>query len=143
MLFALSCVQNKNTWVNRQFHNVTAHYNGYYWARENIKEGVNKIERATPDDFGKMIPLFVYGDEKTAKSNVSYFDKALEKESRVIKYHSMLIKGVEHCKWIDENYLVMGQAHFYKKEYYDAIDVFEYIVRTYPKTETKYRALLW
>ena len=129
--------------MNRQFHNVTSHYNGYYWARENIKEGKDKIERATPDDFGKLIPLFVYGDEKTVKSNVSYFDKALEKESRVIKYHSMLIKGKEYCRWIDENYLVMAQAHFYKKEYYDAIDVLEYIVRTYPKTETKYRALLW
>jgi tetratricopeptide (TPR) repeat protein len=129
--------------VNRQFHNVTAHYNGYYWARENIKEGLDKIQRATADDFGKLIPLFVYGDEKTVKNSNSYFDKALEKESRVIKYHSMNIKGKEYCKWIPANYLVLGEAHFYKKEYYDAIDVFEFIVRSYPKTQVKYQALLW
>jgi tetratricopeptide (TPR) repeat protein len=143
LVLGWGCSQEKNTTMNRWFHNLTAHYNGYFWARENIKEGVDKIERSTPDDFGKLIPLFVYGDDKTAKSNKSFFDKAIEKESRVIKFHSMLIKGKEYCKWIDENYLVLGQAHFYEKEYFDAIDVFEYIVRQYPKTETRYLALLW
>jgi tetratricopeptide (TPR) repeat protein len=143
LLIGQSCSQEKNTLVNRTFHNLTAHYNGYFWARENIKEGVDKIQRSTPDDFGKLIPLFVYGDEKTVKSNISYFDKAIEKESRVIKFHSMLIKGKEYCKWIDENYLVMGQAHFYKKDYFAAIEVFEYIVRQYPNSQTRYQALMW
>jgi tetratricopeptide (TPR) repeat protein len=143
VFFAISCSQKKNTYVNRTFHNVTSHYNGYYWARENIKEGVDKIRRSYNEDYSKLLPLFVYGDEKQVKSNSGNFDKAIEKISRVIAYHSMLIKGKEYVKWIDENYLVLGQAHFYKKDYYAAIEVFEYIVRQYPLTPTKYQALMW
>ena len=55
-------------------------------------------------------------------------DKAIRKGSVVIQRHSMKIKGKEYCKWIDDNYLMIGKAYFYKGEF----DLHVEFVRGYP-----------
>lgn len=137
------CSTKKNTLVSRSYHRLTARYNGYYWAREAIKEGLDKLDKAHVDDYGKILSFYRYADEKTAKGASVYWDKAINKTSTVIAKHSMNIKGSEKNKWIDENYLVLGQGHYYKRDYYSAIEVFEYIVKQYKNTPTKYLALIW
>lgn len=143
LLLVNSCSTKKNRWVNRQYHNLTAHYNGYFWAREAIKEGIDKLDRSHVDDHDKILPFYRYADDKAAKTNSPTWDKAISKTSMVIAKHSMLIKGTEYCRWIDENYMVLGQGHFFKRDYYAAIEVFEYIVRQYKNSPTRYEALLW
>ncbi len=138
-----ACSTKKNRWLNRRYHNLTAHYNGYFWAREAIKDGLEKLDKSHVDDYDKILTFYRYADDKAGKANSPTWDKAIQKTSTVIAKHSMLIKGKEHCKWIDENYLVLGQGHFHKRDYYAAIEVFEYIVRQYKTTPTKYEALLW
>ena len=44
-------------------------------------------------------------------------DKAIKKGSIVIQRHSMKIKGKEYCKWIDDNYFMVGKSYFYKGEF--------------------------
>lgn len=143
LLLVNSCSTKKNRWVNRQYHNLTAHYNGYFWAREAIKEGIDKLDRSHIDDHDKILPFYRYADDKAAKANIPSWDKAITKTSLVIAKHSMLIKGTEYCRWIDENYLVLGQGHFYKRDYYAAVEVFEFMVRQYKNNPTRYLALLW
>ena len=143
IIFGWTCSVKKNTFTARSYHNMTAHYNGYYWANEAIKEGVDKLDKAHVDDYSKILEMYRLGDDKAAKSSANFFDKAITKTSTVIARHSMLIKDKEYCKWIDDNYLTMGIAHYYKRDYYAAIEVFEYIVRQYKNTDTKYKALLW
>ncbi|MBI3503191.1 MAG: tetratricopeptide repeat protein, partial [Bacteroidetes bacterium] len=145
MYFVLfsSCSQKKNTFTSRLFHSLTAHYNGLYWANVNMEEGIFNIERAHKDDYAKILPLFKYGDEKVAKANYPPFDKAIEKTNKVIQWHSMLIDGTEHARWIDQNYLTLGKAHFYKRDYYSAVTVFEYVVKVFPNKPSRYDAFLW
>ena len=65
-------------------------------------------------------------------------DKAIKKGSIVIQKHSMKIKGKEYCKWIDDNYFLVGKAYFYKGEFDEAIKTFSFIKNEYkdnlPKT---------
>ncbi|MEK6614666.1 MAG: tetratricopeptide repeat protein [Bacteroidota bacterium] len=61
----------------------------------------------------------------------------------MIQYHSMLINGKEHNRWIDENYMTLGKSHFYKRDYYAAVTVFEYVVKMYSDNPVKYDAFLW
>lgn len=143
LLLVNSCSTKKNRWVNRQYHNLTAHYNGYFWAREAIKEGIDKLDRSHIDDHDKILPFYRYADEKASKSNAPTWDKAITKTSTVIAKHSMNIKGKEYCRWIDENYLVLGQGHYFKHDYYAAIEVFEFMVRQYKDNPSRYLALLW
>ena len=143
LVLLLGCSTKKNKFPNRAYHNLNARFNGFYWAREALKEGVLKLDKSHVDDYSRILPFYRYADEKAAFSNNSHWDRAITKTSTVIAKHSMLIKGKEHCRWIDENYLVLGQGHYFKRDYFEAIDVFEYVVYKYKDNPSKYLALLW
>lgn len=142
-LLGWSCSQQKNTFTSRTYHNLTARYNGLYWANVSLDEGIANIEKAHKDDYGKILPVFKYADDKAAKANYPQFDRAIEKTSRVIQFHSMLIKGKEYNNWIDDNYMTLGKAHFYKRDYYTAVQMFEYVVKMFADKPTKYNAFIW
>lgn len=147
-MFVASCSQTKNTLMHRGWHNMNARYNGYFYSRENIKETVKKVEKAHKDDFTKMIPLFMYPDNQSAKSYYADFDKTIKKSSVVIQRHTIMNKKSKKeipnaCRWIDENYQLIGQAHFYKRDFFSALEAFEYISKIYPRPESRFTAMLW
>lgn len=142
-LFGWSCSQQKNTFTSRTYHTLHARYNGLYWANVSLAEGIANIEKAHKDDYGKILPVFKYADDKAAKANYPQFDRAIEKTSKVIQFHSMLIKGKEYNNWIDDNYMTLGKAHFYKRDYYTAVQMFEYVVKMFADKPIKYDAFIW
>jgi tetratricopeptide (TPR) repeat protein len=142
-LLLAGCSQKKNTFTSRNFNSLAAHYNGLYWANVNLDEAKTNIEKAQKDDYSKILHVFKYGDEKIAKANFPQLDKAIQKTNKVIQYHSMLIKGHEYCRWIDHNYMTMGMSHFYKRDYYAALLVFDYVVKMFSEKPTRYDAFLW
>jgi len=137
------CSQEKNTFINRGYHNVTSKFNGYYNGREKIREGVKKLESNYKEDYKSLLPLFIYGTEEDAKGVTPEMDLAIEKFSRVIEMHSMSIGGKEYCKWIDDTYMGIGKANFYKQEYDEAKSFFEYVAKEYKRQPIKFEALLW
>ena len=138
-----SCSTKKNRWVNRKYHNTTAKYNGYFNGKESIKKGLNKINENSEDDYSQIITVFKEKDLSASKSAHSYMDKAIRKGSVVIQRHSMKIKGKEYCKWIDDNYLMIGKAYFYKGEFDEALKTFLFITDEFKKTETAYMAKIF
>ena len=88
-LFFNSCKTNKNTFIHRGWHNMTARFNGYFYSNENIKETVKKIEKVHKDDFSKIIPLFIYTDNNNSKTFYSDCDKTIKKSSVVIQRHTI------------------------------------------------------
>lgn len=142
-----SCSTKKNTVVSRAFHNLTSHYNGFYYAEESIKEGVEKIESAHKDDFTRLLPIFIYADSKEAKNTYAEMDKAILKSSKVIQRHAIVDKNDKEIagavKWIDDNYLTVGKAQFYKNDYLTALETFEYVAKTYKNDPNSYKAYLW
>ena len=143
LLFSAGCSTKKKSWVNRQFHNTTAKYNGYFNGNESIKRGIKKLEESFVDDYTIILPVFKTGDLKKSKNTHSYMDKAIKKGSIVIQKHSMKIKGKEYCNWIDDNYLMVGKSYFYKGEFEDAIKTFSFIKNEYNKNEIQFDASLW
>jgi tetratricopeptide (TPR) repeat protein len=143
MLLLGACSTKKNTFVNRTFHNITSKYNGYFHAKEIVKEAQKRIEAEHKDDYRKILPVYSLGDDATAKSVIPDMEKAFKKCSEVIKYHSMLIRGKEYCDWIDNTYFVIGQTHYFKKEYYIAAEVFDYVAKEYKAKDTKHLAMIW
>lgn len=128
---------------------MTAHYNGYFNAKEIIKESMKAYRETQKEDFTKILPIYLYADESSASALYPEMDRAILKTSTVIKKHSMpnpekvKQKKNEWCKWIDDNWLVMGQAHFYKREFDAAIEKFKYIQNTYRDSELQYDAQIW
>ena len=106
-----SCSTKKKTWFHRTYHNTTAKYNGYFNGKESLKIGLRKIQEHK-DDYTQILPIYPTGDLKGLKKTHSHMDKAIRKASIVIQKHSIKIKGKEYCKWIDDNYLLLGMAIF-------------------------------
>jgi outer membrane protein assembly factor BamD (BamD/ComL family) len=137
------CSTKKNTFAHRTYHNVTARYNGYFYAKESIKEGVFKLETAHKDDYTRILPIYKLSDEQAAKSIYPEMDRAYQKASTVIQRHSIMLKNVEYVKWIEDNYLAIGISHYYKRDYFPAMEVFDYMIKQYKKSEIKYDAMIW
>lgn len=146
LLSVWGCKTNKNTFIHRGYHNLTARYNGYYYATESIKEGEDKIRKSYKYDYDRLLPVFLVPTNETAKSTFPEFDKAIKKSSNCIQRHTIKDKKGNEIytagKWIDNNWNVIGISHFYKREFFSGIEAFEYVMRSY-KSRDKYKAMIW
>ncbi|MGQ8337238.1 type IX secretion system periplasmic lipoprotein PorW/SprE [Sunxiuqinia sp. A32] len=159
-LYLLSgCSTEKNTRLSRTYHNVTSHYNIYFNGKESLKEGLNRIDRAVEDDYTKLLPIYKSSDPSTGQAATSEMETAVLKASKLIKLHSITKKPKrkkrrtevykrfaskeEYNKWIDDGYLLMGQAYFYMKNYISAVENFSYVVRKFTEEDTKQEAYVW
>lgn len=145
----LSCSTEKDALVNRWFHGTNAHYNGYFNAVELIDKSLTSYKDAYQEDYTNILPVFVIPDEFNKSAVQPDMNTAIQKVSVVITKHSMPSaepgnpKRDEYNKWIDENWLVMGQAYYYMRDYADALARFDYIIGMFEEDEIRYWAKLW
>jgi len=151
ILIWTGCTNKKDGFSYRVFHNTTAKYNGYFYAQESMKEARKILDKEYKEDYDKILPVFVYGDEKTAQSIYPQMERVIDKTQLVIKRHNMEVKGrakkkskrPELNKWIDNNYLLLGQGYFYKKDYFKAGEFLKYVSRKYKDPEVLASANNW
>ena len=129
MLF--SCSTKKNTFLSRNYHSVTAQFNGFYNAKLKVEDGAQKLADSDKDDYNKILHVFKYGDIAKAKAIFPQMDDAIKRCLTEISNNSISIRGHEYCKWIDENWLLIGKAQFYKHDYFPATETFQYISANY------------
>ena len=125
------------------YHKTTAHYNGYFNARERVKQGAKTLAASQADRYDRILPVFKHGDATSAKAVFPDMDEAIKKVSLVIQRHSMEIDGKERNKWIDDCYLLIGVAQFYKHETWTAIESFQFVAAQYRNEPIKYDALMY
>ncbi len=142
ILALCSCSTKKNKFFNRAYHGINAHYNAYFNGNEGLKEGVATLNKDHVDDYTGILPVYRLGTVENAQAVFPQLDLSIKKGSISIQKHSMFIASKEYNKWIDECYMIIGKAQYYKKDFEIAISTFEYIVSTFPNPE-KSEALLW
>ncbi len=146
-----SCTTKKDGFVYRVFHNTTARYNGYFYAKEAMREADMQLAEQQKDDYDEILPIFIMGTEETAQGIFPQMERAIEKSSLVIERHKMNPQGKskkknkrpEMNKWIDDNYLLIGQAYFYKQNYFKAEEMFLFVSRKYKEPEMQALANAW
>lgn len=117
------------------FHNVTAHYNGYYYAREKTFEVEKTILKSLDDDPNQILRLFPRLDTILAKS----YTKDTEE---IIKMASLSIQRHPNSKWVHKNYVLVGKARLYAGDYPNAIQTFKYVNTKSPDINTRHEALI-
>lgn len=143
VLVLASCSTKKNKWNRRVYHNLTSHYNVWWNGDQSVKEGEKKLKESVKDDYTVILPVFNYGTKENAISLNSNMDRAIEKASISIQRHSMRFGGKEYVNWIDDSYLIMAQANFYKQEFIPARRTFDYVVNSYKYNDITHTANLW
>lgn len=137
------CSTKKNTLTRRIHHNINSHYNVYWNGEKSLKEGDKQLKTAVKDDFSKVLPVYNYGTKSNGMSLNSQMDRALEKTSICVQKHSMKFNNRERVKWIDDAYLVMAKAHFYKQDYIPARRTFDFVATEYKDNDIAYVANMW
>ncbi len=145
MLFA--CSTEKDAFLNRTFHGMTARYNGYFNANELLTLSVSNFEKTRKEDFYQVLPIQPTPTLEESKGMHAAIDTAVVKCSKVIRNHSMpsaeFAKEAEYNSWIDENWMTIGKAFYYRKEYEKALKNFQFVKRFFQKDPSKYISELW
>jgi tetratricopeptide (TPR) repeat protein len=129
LLFCASCSKESKNIFSRAYHTTTARYNAYFNGKESLISAIANLEKTHKDDYDKVIPLYIYTNASTVSSVSSSADVAIKKSSKMINKHSMMIKSRQYNRWIDENYMLLGKAQFYKMDYKSATQTFEYVAK--------------
>ncbi|MBL4707870.1 MAG: tetratricopeptide repeat protein [Flavobacteriales bacterium] len=143
VLLATSCSRKKNTSLSRAYHNTTSRYNGYFNARELMKEKDIELRTTLKEDYSQLLPIFIYPTESQSQAMYPDMDKVIEKCSEVIERHSIYKRGKEYIKWIDDSYFLIGKARLYKEELGLAESTFLYVYQNYKKDPARYNGLNW
>jgi tetratricopeptide (TPR) repeat protein len=139
----VGCSQKKNIFTSRAFHNSNAYWNGYFNARDIYKKSLKKRDKTFRYNYRRLLPLYLVQDE-AAKSEIDgEMEKVIKKCSRVIEYHGMDIGGKEHCKWVDDCWMLIGKGYYQQGNTDECFKVFEYIPRKFGNSEVKYEAELF
>ncbi len=156
-----NCSVEKNTDTTRFYHSMTARYNIYFNGYESFKAGVDKIIHGYKDDYAEMLRVFEYSGPETASLCSSDMDKAIQKASKLISLKSItskpefkdsgqlserereLLEKKEYNEWVDDSYLLIGKARFYKHEYTEATAIFNYCITSASDPALKAEASIW
>ncbi len=142
-LMLSGCSTKKNTLTRRMFHNLTSHYNVYFNGEESLKDGDKQLRTLVKDDYTKVLRVYNYGTEQNGTSMNATMDRALEKTAICVQKHSMKFGSRERVRWIDDAFLVMGKAHFYKHDYIPAKRTFDFVATEFSYNDIAYVANMW
>lgn len=108
-----------------------------------MKEGTIELLKSAKENYTHVLPVFNFGTKQEAQLLNPQMDRAIQKASIAIQKHSMVFNGTEKVKWIDDCYMMIGKAYFYKQEYFSARRTFNFVIQEYAYNEIKYTAMLW
>ena len=135
--FLVSCSQEKHTFPNQQWHDLNAHYNGYFLAKEKMKEAENNLELANKDNFNRLLNIYPITNKGSEASIAPMLLESIKKASLPIQRH-------KNSSWVDDCYIVIGKARYYKQEEYDlAVQTFKFINSKSMDPDKRHLALIW
>jgi tetratricopeptide (TPR) repeat protein len=142
-IFFSSCSTKKNTFTRRVYHNLTAHFNVYWNGMDNMRSGVKEFEASVKDNYSLVLPVYNFGDKASINKIGQYCDIGIKKATKTIQKHSMYFNRREYNRWIDDAYMLIGKAYFYKQDYPMARRTFEFVIKGFNDKDIKYDAMLW
>lgn len=132
----MACNPTRDRWINRKWHTLTGHYNVYFNGEIKFNETVETYEKGVQNDFNKVLPIHITPDEAAAKGMTSAMDEVIKKASKSIQMHTI-------GSYTDDSYLLMAKAQFYKRDFFAALEGFQYINSKYPNTDLTKVSTAW
>ena len=140
---------------------MTARYNIYFNGYESFKAGLIKISNGYRDDYAEMLRVFEFSDPASVSMCSSDMERAIQKASKLISLKSItakpelkekspvtdkereLLERKEYNEWVDDSYLLIGKARFYKHEFIEASSLLNYSITGANDPEIKTEASIW
>ena len=106
--------------LRRATQNLSSHYNFHFNATQKLNEILYNARAANKDDFSKLLRFYAITLDATS-SQKGDLDSILIKANDAILLHDL------RSDWVDDFYLLMGKAFYYRKEFDSALITFQYV----------------
>jgi len=117
--------------LGKLWHNMNSHYNGYFNARELMTETLVGIDERHVDNYTQRLEMFPFLALENTSNVAEDLDVAIEKVAIVVKKHP-------YSNWVDDSYLIVGQAQLIKQDYESAEKTFRFLVNEFrPRPKRK------
>lgn len=120
-MIALSgCAPEKNGLVAGAYHNTTARYNAYFYARLRMDEIQLAIAEQQEDNYNKILRVLPEPDTAFISSLNEPIEDCIKKASVAIERHP-------NSHWADDSYILIGMCRDFRQNYGDAIKTYKFV----------------
>ncbi|WP_215233612.1 type IX secretion system periplasmic lipoprotein PorW/SprE [Dyadobacter linearis] len=102
------------------FHNISARYNAYFMAEQDMLEAEFAMKKAFKEDYNQLLPILLPMDSILAQPVKPQLDNAIRKASIVAEKH-------QNSKWLDNSYIVLGKSRLYLGQWADGLEALRYV----------------
>lgn len=113
------------------YQNTVTHYNYFFNAQNKVNDVLERAKSSFVEDYNQVLPFYNYTKEDLYKQK-EQLDSVLYKCTAGILLHDL------RNAWVDDLYLLMGQAYLYRKDYDSAAQVFQYLNYAFAPKEDGY-----
>jgi tetratricopeptide (TPR) repeat protein len=104
------------------YQNLITRFNAYYNAHTKLERVVEKATSGHQNNYDSLLTLFPYSPEDFQGMRTN-LDSVIYDASYGIEVHD------PRSKWIDNLYLIAGEAYLYKQDFFNAIAAFKFIIK--------------
>ncbi|MGN7720775.1 tetratricopeptide repeat protein [Chitinophaga sp. 22620] len=124
------------TVTRRVVQNTVTRYNYYYHAKLRLEKVLAGINAQRQDNYNVFLPFYPFTVEKL-NLNSGELDSVIQKASVAVQIHD------PRGRWIDDCFLLIGKAYYYKGDWENANNTFQYINTTFaPKKKSEYNTVV-
>lgn len=122
--------------------NLTSRYNYIYNANVILAQHQQDLTEGYADNYDEILPVYV-SPEKYDIFN-SQPSESLPAMDEIIKKARVILLEKSFGNYVDESYLLLGKANFYKQNYFNSTEYFDYTAKNFPNNKKSYiQALDW
>lgn len=143
LLCLAACSTKKNNFFTRNYHNLTSYYNVYWNGVEALKEVEDVVKEQVTENYYDVLPVLKTVSDRDTALISQYTDRVIEKAMIAVKKHSIVERGVEYVKFIDDAYLLMAQGFFHQRDFSRTRTVLNMVMSDFPKNPERFDAMLW
>ena len=100
--------------------NTVTHYNYYFNANNKLNAVITRAKSQFRDDFTRLLPFYNYTLDATSRDRRE-LDSVIDKANTGILIHDL------RNDWIDNLYMLMGKAYYFKKLFDSAYITFQFV----------------
>lgn len=119
----------KFTIPKRLYNNTVSHYNYYFNASNKLKDIISNAKLQHKENYRELLPFYNYSLNQTSKGQI---DSIIYKCTAGILLHDL------RSDWVDQFYLLLGDAYLHRKDFDSATYVFNYINYAFADKEDGY-----
>ena len=141
--FLAACGTPKDTAMSRGMQNLTARYNYIYNSKVILDNYEQQLNDNYKDNYNEILPVYTDPEKFSPSSvlNPAASDRPLDK---IITKAQAIIADKAFSNYIDDAYILLGKAHYFKANYFIAEEYFDYTAKFYVnKPEVLLNAQNW